>query len=99
MDVRSAERVESLVRDLAASGDLPDVLILNAGINRLDNDEAFDLAKYREVIDTNLYGVVNFIAPLTRIPAVRERRIVAISSMVTYAGTHTASVITPARRL
>ena len=87
MDVRSAESVENLVRDLAASGDLPDVFILNAGINRLDNDEPFELSLYREVIDTNLYGAVNFIAPLTRLPAVgAERHIVAISSMVNYGG-------------
>ena len=87
VDVRSAESVESLVRDLAVSGNLPEVFILNAGINRLDNDEAFDLPLYREVIDTNLYGALNFIAPLTRLPAAGvERHIVAISSMVNYAG-------------
>ena len=87
VDVRSAEGVESLVRDLAASGDLPDVFILNAGINRLDNDEVFDLPLYREVIETNLYGALNFIAPLTRVPAAGvARHIVAISSMVNYAG-------------
>ena len=87
VDVRSAESVENLVRDLAASGDLPEVFILNAGINRLDNDQTFDLPLYREVIDTNLYGVLNFIAPLTRVPASGvERHIVAISSMVNYAG-------------
>jgi len=87
VDVRSAESVDSLVRALAASGDLPDVFILNAGINRLDNDEAFDLPLYREVIDTNLYGALNFIAPLSRVPAAGvERHIVAISSMVNYAG-------------
>jgi uncharacterized oxidoreductase len=87
LDVRSAESVEKLVRELAASDDLPDVFILNAGINRLDNDEAFDLPLYREVVDTNLYGALNFISPLTRVPVVGvERHIVAISSMVNYAG-------------
>ena len=84
VDVRSAKDVEDLVRGLTASGELPDVFILNAGINRLDNDEAFDLPLYREVIDTNLFGVLNFIAPLTQVPAVDvERHVVAISSMVT----------------
>ena len=73
VDVRSAKDVEALVRGLTASGELPDVFILNAGINRLDNDEAFDLPLYREVIDTNLFGVLNFIAPLTQ-RAGRRRR-------------------------
>jgi len=86
LDVRSAEDVEGLVRSLATAGDLPDVFILNAGINRLDNDERFDLPLYREVVETNLYGVLNFIAPLTALPASAERHVVAISSMVTYAG-------------
>ena len=87
MDVRTAKDVEALVRGLTASGELPDVFILNAGINRLDNDESFDLPLYREVIDTNLFGVLNFIAPLTQLPALDvERHVVAISSMVTWAG-------------
>jgi NAD(P)-dependent dehydrogenase (short-subunit alcohol dehydrogenase family) len=87
VDVRSAKDVDALVRGLTASGELPDVFILNAGINRLDNDEAFDLSLYREVIDTNLFGVLNFIAPLTEAPAIDvERHVVAISSMVAYAG-------------
>ena len=86
VDVRSADTVDNLVRQLAASNELPDVFILNAGIDRLDNDEAFDLPLYREVLDTNLYGALNFIAPLTRVPAAGvERHIVAISSMVNYA--------------
>ena len=85
VDVRSAEGIENLVRNLAASGDLPDIFILNAGINRLDNDEAFDLPLFREVIDTNLYGALNFVASLTRLPTPGvARHIVAISSMVDY---------------
>jgi NAD(P)-dependent dehydrogenase (short-subunit alcohol dehydrogenase family) len=87
VDVRSARDVDKLVSDLSASGELPDVFILNAGINRLDNGEGFDLTLYQEVIDTNLYGVLNFIGPLTHLPAFHgERHVVAISSMVTYAG-------------
>ena len=36
LDVRSGKDVESLVSGLAASGALPDLFILNAGINRAD---------------------------------------------------------------
>jgi uncharacterized oxidoreductase len=87
VDVRSAAGVERLVCELAASGELPDLFILNAGMNRLDNDAPFDLPAYREVMDTNLFGVLNFIAPLSALaPASVERHIVAISSMVKYAG-------------
>jgi NAD(P)-dependent dehydrogenase (short-subunit alcohol dehydrogenase family) len=87
VDVRSAEDVARLVHGLAASGQLPEVFILNAGINRADNDESFQLSLYREVIDTNLYGVLNFVEPLTQLPACPvERHVVAISSMASYAG-------------
>ena len=87
VDVRSAEDVDKLVRSLAESGELPEVLILNAGINRVDNDESFQLSSYREVIDTNLYGVLNFVQPLTQLPAVHvQRHVVAISSMASYVG-------------
>ena len=87
VDVRSVQAVEDLLGTLVASGELPDLFILNAGINRLDNDETFDLPVYREVMETNLYGVLNFIGPLIRLSASGVRRhIVAISSMVAYAG-------------
>ena len=87
VDIRSAEDVDKLVRSLAEFGQLPDIFILNAGINRVDNDESFQLSLYREVIDTNLYGVLNFVQPLTQLPSVRvQRHIVAISSMVNYVG-------------
>jgi NAD(P)-dependent dehydrogenase (short-subunit alcohol dehydrogenase family) len=87
VDVRAAEEVASLIQRLAESDELPEIFILNAGINRLDNDESFDLAAYREVIDTNLYGVLNFVQPLTRLQAgSAARHLIAISSMATYVG-------------
>jgi NAD(P)-dependent dehydrogenase (short-subunit alcohol dehydrogenase family) len=87
VDVRCAQDVDELLRGLAASGQLPEVFILNAGINRVDNDESFDLPVYREVIDTNLYGVLNFVAPLTQLSVSHgERHVIAISSMASYAG-------------
>ncbi len=87
VDVRSAEDVGKLISGLFESGQLPDVFILNAGINRVNNDESFQLSIYREVIDTNLYGVLNFVEPLTQLPSNQVRRhVVAISSMANYVG-------------
>lgn len=87
LDVRASEDVERLVQSLADRGELPDVFILNAGINRVDNDEAFELAVYRSVLETNLYGVLHFVAPLTRLPPSESpRHIVAVSSMANYVG-------------
>lgn len=87
VDVRCADEVEELVRRLAESAELPDVFILNAGINCIDNDETFELSSYRAVVDTNLYGVLNFVQPLTRLSAgLAPRHLVAISSMANYVG-------------
>jgi len=87
VDVRSAEHVDRLLGSLADSAELPEVFILNAGINRVDNDESFELSSYREVVDTNLYGVLNFIQPLTLLaPGQVPRHLIAISSMANYVG-------------
>jgi NAD(P)-dependent dehydrogenase (short-subunit alcohol dehydrogenase family) len=87
VDVRDADAVQRLVESLAETAQLPDLFILNAGINRVDNDESFDLGAYKGVIDTNLYGVLHFVGPLTRLPAGQSpRHVVAISSMAHYVG-------------
>ena len=87
VDVREADGVQRLVESLAETAELPELFILNAGINRLDNDESFDLGAYKSVMDTNLYGVLHFIEPLTRLAAgAIPRRVVAISSMANYVG-------------
>jgi NAD(P)-dependent dehydrogenase (short-subunit alcohol dehydrogenase family) len=87
VDVRSREDVATLLSSLEQAGTLPDVFILNAGINRIDNDESFDLAAFREVLDTNLHGILNFVEPLTRLaPGAAVRHVIAISSMASYVG-------------
>jgi len=87
VDVRSALEVEKLVVSLADAGELPDLFLLNAGINRVDNDEFFRLADYQAVVDTNLSGVLNFIQPLTQLPAGEvARHVIAIGSMASYVG-------------
>ena len=87
VDVRNADEVQRLVERLAETVELPDLFILNAGINRVDNDESFDLGAYKSVIDTNLFGALHFIEPLTRLPAGQiPRHVIAISSMARYVG-------------
>ena len=39
---------------------VPDIYIFNAGINKYDNKEFFDISIYRDVFDINLYGVLWF---------------------------------------
>lgn len=87
VDVRSEESVARLIERLSECAELPEVFLLNAGINRVDNDTSFRLDNYRDVIDTNLYGVLNFVRPLTRLSSMGvARHLVAISSMASYVG-------------
>ncbi len=87
VDVRSSESVAALVRSLAESGELPEIFLLNAGINRVDNDESFQLSSYREVLDTNLFGVLSFVEPLTRLSAQQvARHVIVIGSLASYVG-------------
>lgn len=87
VDVRSQEDVAKLLTSLAEAGDLPDVFILNAAINAVDNDETFDLGVFRDVLETNLFGVLNFIGPLTRLSSrPTSCHVVAISSMASFVG-------------
>ncbi len=86
-DVRCAQDVEQLLAALVERGALPDAFVLNAGINRVDNDESFQLAAFTEVLDTNLYGVLNFVRPLTRLPpGPTPRHVLAVSSLASYVG-------------
>jgi len=87
VDVRSCEDVAGLVQRLAEAAELPDVFVLNAGINCVDNDESFELPVFHSVLETNLYGVLHFVAPLTRLPTgPSPRHVIAISSMASYVG-------------
>jgi NAD(P)-dependent dehydrogenase (short-subunit alcohol dehydrogenase family) len=87
LDVRAAGEVEGLLDELARSSQLPDAFILNAGVNQVDNDESFELASYRAVVETNLFGVLNFVQPLTKMPPGRApRHVIAICSMANYVG-------------
>jgi NAD(P)-dependent dehydrogenase (short-subunit alcohol dehydrogenase family) len=87
VDVRAADQVARLVDELARAGELPSLFLLNAGINRIDNDEGFDLAAFEDVVATNLYGALSFVAPLARLPPDGfSRHLVAIGSMAALVG-------------
>jgi NAD(P)-dependent dehydrogenase (short-subunit alcohol dehydrogenase family) len=92
VDVRAADRVAELIGRLAQTAQLPQVFVLNAGINRVDNDQVFEHDAYKDVIETNLHGVLNFVQPLTRLATSRStsgpwpRHVIAISSMANFVG-------------
>lgn len=87
IDVRDAQAVAHLVKELAATRALPDLFVLNAGINVVDNDEKFDLEGYKSVIETNLYGALHFVGPLTEVTReASDCHVLAVSSMAGFVG-------------
>lgn len=79
LDITSDTAVRNLLRELEAKNFSPQVLILNAGINQPDNLAGLDHATFRQVLDTNLHGVMTFVGALRDLQ-IRNRVIAAISS-------------------
>lgn len=61
-DVRDLESVKKYFQDAAEAKQLPTVYLLSAGINKVDNYGVFSLDVFREVVDTNMMGVLNFVS-------------------------------------
>ncbi len=86
VDIQDAAAVKKLIADLVDRKKVPSIFVLNAGINKVDNDEFFSLDGFREVLNTNLFGALNFVAPLVALRhQLPETKIVAISSVTNYA--------------
>jgi len=77
--VSSVARVFDELRDLDM---LPDVVILNAGINEVDYDTRFDFDRFKQVWDINLGGMLTFIHCIHRMSK-KPTTIVGISSTST----------------
>lgn len=87
IDVRDDKAINNFIDRAIKTNQVPDIFILNAGINRIDNDLAFNLEQFKEVFDTNFFGVMNFVQPLTKMGTTFPKtRIVAVSSMADYVG-------------
>jgi uncharacterized oxidoreductase len=80
-DVRDRAKVEDYFREAAAKGELPELYFLNAGINRGDTYDRFDLGTFQDVMDINLTGVLNFVA--AAMPHLSDRKAVFVTSSST----------------
>lgn len=81
-DMASREEVDSLTHNLLADGELPDVLINNAGIISMAPVEATNFEDYDVAMRTHFFGPLTLIQGL--LPALRRRgegRIVNIGSI------------------
>ena len=79
LDITNYSQVLGLVSKLEAEGLGPDLFILNAGINLSDNVEAFEYLNFKNVLDTNLMGVMTFVGAANQLN-LAGRTLVSISS-------------------
>jgi NAD(P)-dependent dehydrogenase (short-subunit alcohol dehydrogenase family) len=87
-DVRDAESLARAAADFIARFGPPDVVIANAGISRGTlTDHAEDAVAFREIVDTNVTGMVHTFAPfIASMRAVRRGTLVGIASVAGFRG-------------
>jgi NAD(P)-dependent dehydrogenase (short-subunit alcohol dehydrogenase family) len=88
VDVTDAGSVQEAARDFAARFGAPDIVIANAGISvGTSAENSDDLAAFRKVMDTNVYGMAATFQPF--VESMRERRsgtLVGIASVAGFRG-------------
>jgi len=79
VDIADIDAVKELLANLEASKSLPDVFMLNAGINVPDNTGRFDFATFRRIMDVDLMGGLTFVGAAADL-GLRNRTFVSFSS-------------------
>ncbi len=79
IDIANLDSVKKCINDLINKSKVPDIFILNAGINIYDNKDHFNIVKFKECFDTNFYGSMNFVSALSELK-ISNKKIVFMSS-------------------
>lgn len=93
MDVNSDESVKSCIAGIIQENGPVDVIVNNAGIERHGNIEEMDIAVFREVMETNYFGVIRCVQAV--LPSMRERRSGCIINIASVAGKISNSPLAP----
>jgi hypothetical protein len=84
-DVRDAEALRAAAADFMRLRGVPDIVIANAGVSRgVLTDHAEDVAVFRDVLETNVLGMVHTFVPF--VAAMRARRAGALVGIASIAG-------------
>ena len=84
LDVNSDDSVPQAFREILAAAGVIDVLVNNAGIDRLGPIEEMPLAEFRAAMETNYFGPLRCIQQV--MPRMRERKSGCIISVSSIAG-------------
>ena len=83
-DVTDADKVKEVCYGLP---ELPDIVILNAGVWGFDNRERFDISVHKRIMETNYFGALSFVDVLfQRFSERGYGTFVAIASLAGYRG-------------
>lgn len=67
IDISNFEEVFNLINELNISGNLPDYIILNAGVNIFDNKNFLSIEDFKKCFDINFYGSMNFVSSVEKL--------------------------------
>ena len=81
-DVNNTVEIDKLVQKIEDDLGSITMVILNAGIGRHEALEAFSINHFKQVIDTNLIGVVNCLSPILKRFLVRKHGHIAITGSI-----------------
>jgi NAD(P)-dependent dehydrogenase (short-subunit alcohol dehydrogenase family) len=84
MDVDSDSSVRHAITEIGRTIGAIDVLVNNAGIERMGSVEQLPMTEFRAVMETNYFGVIRCIQAV--LPAMRERRSGCIINIASVAG-------------
>jgi len=92
MDVDSDQSVTQAIAEIYKAGPI-DVLVNNAGVEKVGSVEELPLADFRAVMETNYFGVIRCIQAVT--PHMRKRRSGCVINVSSVAGRITSAPLSP----
>lgn len=93
MDVDSDESVSSCLDEIHQDHGVVDVMVNNAGIERHGAIEEMDISVFKEVMETNYFGVIRCVKGV--LPMMRERESGCIINVASVAGHISSSPLAP----
>lgn len=81
-DITELEKVKNILIDLKKKNFLPDIVILNAGVNNYDKIDYFNIKNFKRCFDINFYGAINFVAAIDELK-LKNIKIIFFSSTST----------------
>ena len=67
IEITNFDEVFNFLKNLKNENNIPNVFVLNAGINIFDNQFFFSIEDFKKCFDTNFYGSMNFVSAVEKL--------------------------------